>query len=102
MAGRVIWSRKAQADRKEILAYWVERNKSNVFSRKLQKLFFYRTHQLLELYQAGFESTGQKTSHKNVQYTLVRHYKVYYEFNKGDVFVLRVWDARRNPENEPF
>ena len=37
MAKRVIWSKKAQKDRREILQYWKQRNLSNAYSLKLNK-----------------------------------------------------------------
>ncbi len=39
MARKIIWSFKAQEDRKEILQYWKNRNKSTVYSKKLNDLF---------------------------------------------------------------
>ena len=36
---KVIWSLNAQKDRKEILQYWKQRNKSAAYSKKLRKLF---------------------------------------------------------------
>ena len=39
MAKKEIWSRKAQSQRKEILAYWIKRNKSKEYSLKLNLLF---------------------------------------------------------------
>ena len=39
MAKQVVWSLRAQADRKEILNYWRLRNKSNNYSKKLNQLF---------------------------------------------------------------
>ena len=39
MAKQIIWSKRAQTDRKEILKYWNKRNKSNTYSKKLNGLF---------------------------------------------------------------
>jgi plasmid stabilization system protein ParE len=38
MAKRVIWTENAQRERKEILKYWIERNKSKTYSIKLNNL----------------------------------------------------------------
>jgi toxin YoeB len=38
MAKKIIWSRKAQVELIEILEYWINRNKSNTFSIKLNEL----------------------------------------------------------------
>lgn len=39
MAYEIILSNRAQQDRIEILQYWINRNKSNVFSIKLNEIF---------------------------------------------------------------
>ena len=39
MAKEVVWSLRAQNERKEILEYWRLRNKSNTYSQKLDQLF---------------------------------------------------------------
>ena len=38
MAARLIWSNLALQQKKEIFDYWNERNKSKIYSRKLNKL----------------------------------------------------------------
>ncbi len=39
MAKEIVWSLKAQNNRKEIFTYWNNRNKSNLYSLKLNSLF---------------------------------------------------------------
>ena len=39
MAKEIIWCETAQKDRKEILLYWKNRNKSPTYSNKLNVLF---------------------------------------------------------------
>jgi plasmid stabilization system protein ParE len=39
MVRKIIWSANAKADRIEILDYWIKRNKSNNYSKKLNLLF---------------------------------------------------------------
>ena len=39
MAKKVIWSLRAQNDRKNILDYWRQRNKSDSYSKKLDDRF---------------------------------------------------------------
>ena len=39
MAKKIIWTEKAQQDRKKIFTYWNQRNKSKRHSIKLNKLF---------------------------------------------------------------
>ena len=39
MAKRVIWTKTARDARREILEYWIARNRSNTYSKKLLILF---------------------------------------------------------------
>ena len=38
-AKQIIWSLRAQDDRRQIFDYWTQRNKSSNYSKKLNKLF---------------------------------------------------------------
>ncbi|MBK9451894.1 MAG: type II toxin-antitoxin system RelE/ParE family toxin [Bacteroidetes bacterium] len=102
MAGKIVWSPQAQADRRQILAYWLERNKSPVYSRKLQSMFVVQARNLLVLVQSGLGWKGHPTSDPEVRYIFVRDYKLFFEYSEEELHILRIWDARRNPENEPF
>ncbi|WP_447951045.1 hypothetical protein [Chryseobacterium koreense] len=56
MAQRKInWTEKANFERKEILEYWISRNKSKSYSLKLNKLFIEAMKQVAE-----FPRTGEK------------------------------------------
>lgn len=37
MVRQIVWVQKAQEDRKQILAYWFNRNKSKTYSKKLDQ-----------------------------------------------------------------
>jgi toxin YoeB len=39
MAKKLIWSKQALQDRKDILDYWINRNKSKTYSIRLNNLF---------------------------------------------------------------
>lgn len=39
MAKQIIWSRLAHLDRFQILEYWINRNKSNTYSKRLNQIF---------------------------------------------------------------
>ena len=59
MAGEIIWSPKAKSELIEILEYWVNRNKSNVYSLKLNQLIQEQLIFILE-----FPKIGRKTDIK--------------------------------------
>lgn len=93
MAKRQInWTEKANFERKEILEYWINRNKSKSYSIKLNKLFIEAMKQV-----AQFPTIGRKTDFdKNVHLKIVRDYIVFYEYDSKKVKVLSVWDGNRD------
>lgn len=87
---KVIWTLKANTERKEILEYWILRNKSKTFSIKLNKLFI-DTIQLL----AEHPTIGRKTNIKDVRVKIIRDYLLFYEYSKSELIILSIWDGRR-------
>jgi plasmid stabilization system protein ParE len=71
MAKRIIWSNRAQQDRKEILAYWIDRNKSKTYSLKLNQLFIQAVNLLSE-----HPLIGEKTEIENIRIKIVRDYYI--------------------------
>lgn len=87
---KVIWTVKANKERKEILEYWMLRNKSKTFSIKLNKLILYNVRLL-----ADHSAIGRKTDIDNVRVKIVRDYLIFYEFSNSELIILSVWDGRR-------
>ena len=97
MAKRINWTLKAHRDRKEILLYWKMHNQSNTYSRKLNV----RIKKAVELI-ASHPKIGRRTSVVNVRVKLVRDYLIFYEETTNEIFILAIWDNRRNPEEVPY
>jgi toxin YoeB len=64
---KIIWSANAQSNRKEILSYWIKRNKSNTYSKKLNNLFL-ESLSILKKYPQN----GMPTSISNVELKLLK------------------------------
>ncbi|WP_090024046.1 type II toxin-antitoxin system RelE/ParE family toxin [Chryseobacterium oleae] len=91
MAGRkVIWTHKANIERKEILEYWILRNQSKTFSIKLNKLIISSVKLLSQ-----FPLIGRKTAVTNVRVKIVKDYLIFYEFSETELIILSLWDGRR-------
>ncbi len=88
---KIVWTEKANLERKEILKYWIDRNKSKSFSIKLNKLII---HDLKFLSSNPY--TGRKTKIDNVRVITVRDYLLFYEILEEDILVLTIWDGRRH------
>jgi toxin YoeB len=93
MAKQIIWSRLAHQNRIKILEYWIERTKSNNYSKQLNKLFEH-TAELISKYP----NLGKSTELKNIRYKIVRDYYFTYRETKSRIEILTIWDSRQDPE----
>jgi addiction module RelE/StbE family toxin len=93
MAKQIIWSLKAQDDRKEIFTYWNNRNKSKAYSKKLNELF----KEGIKLI-SRFPQIGRPTEIENVRIKVIRDYLIVYEETPDQIHILTIWDGRRDPD----
>lgn len=93
MAKEIIWSTKAQEDRKEILSFWTHHNKSNTYSIKLNQLFV----NAIKLI-GKFPRIGRQTDYSNIRFKVVKDYFIIYEETKATVNILTIWDCKQDPE----
>jgi len=78
----VIWTRTADIQFVGILEYWVKRNKSNRYSKKLLKLVSERTKQIAEkplIYKA--------TDFKDTRVASLGNCSIYYKFNDTEITI---------------
>lgn len=94
MAKKIIWTKPAQQSRFRILNFWIENNKSNSYSIKLQKLFKEHLKLLLKYPEIGIVSDFE-----NIRILLVRDYNIYYTIEDHDILILAIRDARQNPKD---
>ena len=97
MVRRVIWTNRALKDRYQILSYWINNNKSNSYSKKLDDIFIETLSFLCE-----YPFLGKRTKRLNVRVKIVKNYFLVYQIEKKEIIVLRVWDSRQNPQNFNF
>ncbi|MFY8036045.1 MAG: type II toxin-antitoxin system RelE/ParE family toxin [Cyclobacteriaceae bacterium] len=97
MARKIIWSIKASIEKDQILTYWLYRNRSKSYPKKLDRLF----HQCAKTL-SKHPFLGRRTSYAGVHVKLIRDYFLFYKFDSEFLYVLRIWDARRKPEDSPF
>lgn len=95
MAERIIvWSENAKFELKEIFEYFNFRNKSKIYSLKLNK----KIQSELKLLIQNPE-IGKKTDAINVRGILIENYFIFYQINEIHLVILSVWDTRQNSEN---
>ena len=89
----VIWTKTADLQFVGILAYWVKRNKYNVYSIRLVKLVSERTKQIAEnplIYK--------KTDFKDVRVTPLGNYSIFYKIFDEKIIITAFWDNRQDPK----
>ena len=74
MAKRIVWTDRAQAERKAILRYWIKRDGSNTYSIKLNALFKYSVKIISE-----FPQIGKPTNDGLARVKIVKDYMIIYQ-----------------------
>jgi plasmid stabilization system protein ParE len=92
MAKRIIWTDPADSAFTKILEYYIERNGSKAYSRKLNKKIKILLSDLLKQPQLGL-----KTEKKNYRVLISGNFRIFYEIGDNAIIVHLVWDARQNP-----
>ena len=88
-------TKKALHEQAEILTYWIARNKSNTFSKKI--LLELKDKELL-LKQNPL--IGKATDFEQVRVVIIlKNFSLFYRVKPGIVEILSFWDNRRDPEN---
>ena len=93
MVRKIIWSKKAIQQRKDILAYWSERNQSDVYSKKLNTLLRNEVKIL-----AKYPNIGRMSDIENVRIRVIKNYLLFYQEKNKALQILSIWDNRQNPE----
>lgn len=93
MAKQIKWTKTAQQDRTEIFDYWNNRNKSNVYSKKLNRLFIENIN-LLSLHP----KLGREYGKENIRLSVVKDYLIVYQDLEEYILILTIWDTRQNPQ----
>ena len=93
MVKQIVWTLKAKNELKEILHYWIWRNKSNTFSIKLNHLIEKQLH-----LAAKFPEIGRKTDIENVRVKFIHKYLLYYQVTNEILYVLTIRHGSKNPQ----
>ncbi len=91
---KVIWSHRARIKRYEILQYYLERNKSNIYPKKLND----RINKAIRLL-VKFPDLGIKTDIEGVRGLIIDNYILFYEVTEELIIVHYIWDTRQDPDN---
>lgn len=89
----VIWTRTADIQFVGILEYWVNRNKSNSYSKKLLNLVSKRTKQIAEnpfIYK--------RVDFKDTRVASLGNFSIFYKVTNEEIIITAFWDNRQNPK----
>jgi len=93
VARRIVWSETAKIQLKTIFEYFNFRNKSKLYSLKLNTQIQIELKTVLQQ-----PNIGKKTDSINVRGLLIENYYIFYEINETHMIILSVWDNRQNPK----
>jgi plasmid stabilization system protein ParE len=92
---KIVWSNRAKIRLYTILDFYIVRNKSKVYSIKLQKLISKEVNLLLKQ-----PDLGLKTSEDSIRGLIIENYIVYYEISGDKIIIHTIWDSRQNPDDK--
>jgi len=94
MVRRIVWTSRADVIFTHILEFYIERNGSKTFSKKLNK----EVKEIINLLtQHPF--LGTKTDFENIRVLIQGDYKIFYQVKSKELVIHLVWDSRQNPNN---
>ncbi|MCK9451451.1 MAG: type II toxin-antitoxin system RelE/ParE family toxin [Bacteroidales bacterium] len=89
----VVWTKTADLQFVGILEYWLKRNKSNTYSKKLISLVSERTMQIIEN-----PFISKSTDFKNIRVASLGNFSVYYKITEIQIIIVAFWDNRQDPK----
>lgn len=92
MAKRIIWTEKADFIFNKILEYYIHRNLSKEYSRKLNN----DINAYLEIL-AKQPFPGKRVNDSDIHVAIKEHFKIFYQIEQDRLVIHLVWDCRQNP-----
>lgn len=89
----LFWTNTARKQRDHVFNFWNRRNKSTVYSKKLNLAIRQRT-DLLRVHP----EMGKPTNFKNTRAVIMSHYSILYQIQAPKIIITAFWDNRDNPE----
>jgi plasmid stabilization system protein ParE len=85
------------ADRIQILDYWFQRIGNKIYSRRLD-----RELQETIKHLSKFPQIGRQIDNRNERFLVRDYYQIFYLLSDKDIYILHIWDSRRNPDDLPL
>jgi len=89
MVRRIVWSEHAEKIFFKILEFYFIRNKSKIYSKKLNS----EIKKLIKFLEKQ-PFLGRKTDEPKIRVLTKGNYKIFYEIKPEEIFILLIWDTR--------
>ncbi len=89
---KIIWTKTADIQLVGVLQFWLERNKSNTYSKKLLRLVTDRTKEI-----AKTPFMYKSTDFKDVRVASLGNFSIYYKITEKAIIITAFWDNRQDP-----
>jgi plasmid stabilization system protein ParE len=90
---KIVWTQTAAKQRREILKYWTDRNKSTTYAEKLIEI----TAKHLKVISKNPEAF-KETEIDEVRESAMGHFSLYYKITPNLIIVMAFWDNRQEPK----
>ena len=92
---KIDWSTEARLDLIDILEYYNKRNKSSIYSNKLNSKIN-RSARLI----SKNPFIGLQSEIESVRALITGDYQIIYELTDNLILITMIWDCRRDPEDK--
>ena len=90
---KIKWTRTADLQYTGVLDFWLKRNKSSAYPRKLIELTSERLSQI-----ARYPFIYQLSEYDNIRVTPLENFSIYYKVYNDLIIIVAFWDNRQNPD----
>jgi len=90
---KIVWTETAAKQRREILRYWTERNKSTTYAKKLIEI----NAKQLKVISKNPEALKESEINE-VRESAMGHFSLYYKITSDQIIVMAFWDNRQDPK----
>ena len=97
MVRKLVWSDNSKEDLFIILDYWLKRSGTKKYSKNLFNSIS-KTTKLLQYYP----EIGRVYKELNIRFLVKDKYQIFYNFTDTEIYILHVWDSRRDESTLKF
>ncbi len=91
---KIIWTKYSEFIFRKILEFYVKRNGTKTYSRKLSNEI---KQYLKVLIKQPF--LGRPANHKNLRVAIYKEFKIFYTVTLNHIIIQLIWDSRQNPDD---